>query len=120
MIIIMVNGMSAFIPDPERAIQQTFYDFGLTAETLGWTMPGWSEGVSRFSLHASFPQQKQGKQQSLASPEEDIRIWRRLRHDLQAGVYTGEEVEAAAAWVPACRAHGLTAQDDRLEPVLEI
>jgi hypothetical protein len=55
MILTMVTGMTAFLPDPQRAIQQTVYDFAITAETLGWTCPGWVEVVSRFSLHAPLP-----------------------------------------------------------------
>ena len=55
MIITMVTGMSAFITDPERAIQQTVYDYAITAETLGYTRLGWIEHVSRFSLHAPAP-----------------------------------------------------------------
>jgi hypothetical protein len=54
MILTMVTGMTAFL-DPQRAIQQVAYDFALTAETLGWTCPGWVEGVSRFSLHGPPP-----------------------------------------------------------------
>jgi hypothetical protein len=51
MLLTMVTGMTAFL-DPPRAIQQTIYDFAITAETLGWTCPGWVDVVSRFSLHA--------------------------------------------------------------------
>lgn len=79
MILIMVTGMMAFISDPERAIQQTVYDFALTAETLGWTCPGWSEVVVRFSLHAS-PMTRRSKDHETpdSSPAEDtIILWRR-------------------------------------------
>jgi hypothetical protein len=78
MIIIMTTGMSAFIPDPERAIQQTVYDYGVTAETLGWTTPGWSQAVIRFSLHTPLPRSKEQKRQAAAHEEDNdqIIIWR--------------------------------------------
>jgi hypothetical protein len=38
MIVTMVTGMTAFLA-PQNAIQQTVYDFAITAETLGWTCP---------------------------------------------------------------------------------
>src|SRR5262249_2590700 len=79
MIITMATGMTAFIPDPERAIQQTVYSYAITAETLGWTTPGWSQTVSRFSLHRPFSRRQKEKQES-PSREEDkdqtIIIWR--------------------------------------------
>lgn len=81
MIITMATGMTAFIPDPERAIQQTVYDFALTAETLGWTNPGWSEPVSRFSLHTPLSTRRHRDQTSQEPPpreEDNIKLWRHV------------------------------------------
>jgi DNA-binding PadR family transcriptional regulator len=78
MILTMVTGMMAFISDPERAIQQTVYDFAITAETLGWTCAGWIEVVGRFSLHAS-PVTRRHREPEFeeSAPEEDrIILWR--------------------------------------------
>lgn len=82
MILTMVTGMTAFIPDPERAIQQTVYDFAITAETLNWTCQGWIEVVSRFSLHAppSTRRQRDRENDESTSPE-DIIILRRSAMD---------------------------------------
>ena len=82
MILTMVTGMTAFIPDPERAIQQTVYDFAITAETLNWTCPGWIDVVSRFSLHAppSTRRQRDRENDESTSPE-DIIILRRSAMD---------------------------------------
>lgn len=81
MLITLVTGMLAFIPDPERAIQQTIYDFAMTAETLGWTGPGWSEVVSHFSLHA-LPTRRRRDPEILDSPSiEDLIILRRSAMD---------------------------------------
>jgi hypothetical protein len=78
MITTMVTGMTAFIPDVERAIQQTVYDYGLTAETLGWTIPGWSQAVIGFSLHAPLSRSKEQTGKPAQSQEGDnkIIIWR--------------------------------------------
>jgi hypothetical protein len=81
MIITLATGMTAFIPDPERAIQQTVYDYGLTAETLGWTKPGWSEAVSRFSLHTPLSTHRHRDQTSQEPPareEDNIKLWRHV------------------------------------------
>lgn len=80
MILTMVTGMMAFIPDPEAAIRQTVYDFAITAETVGWTCPGWIEVVGRFSLHAS-PMTRRSKETSDSSPLEDTIILRRSAMD---------------------------------------
>ena len=78
MILIMVTGMLAFIPDPEAAIRQTVYDFAMTAETLGWSCLGWSDVVSRFSLHTSLLTRRRRKPEfDKSEPAEDtIIIWR--------------------------------------------
>jgi hypothetical protein len=82
MITTMVTGMLAFIPDPERAIQQTIYDFAMTAETLGWTCPGWSEVVSRFSLHTPLStRRRRDPEIDESSPAEDLIILRRTAMD---------------------------------------
>jgi hypothetical protein len=204
----LVAGMSAFIADPERAIQQTLYDYAITAETLGWTMPGWSQAVGGFSLHMLLSRPKKEKRQSLSHEEtkDEIIIWRhamdayresalppfaisdrskarllaiasteniplehadhalevildnweqqqrggqtldeahsavslskdlgqrsiaiqdvklamRLRHDLQEGAYTGDDLQAALDLAPILRAQGLTAHDDRLEAIVAV
>lgn len=77
MILTLVTGMTAFL-DPQRAIQQSVYDFAITAETLGWTCPGWVEVVSRFSLHAPLPTRSHTdrKAQESSSPDDIITIRR--------------------------------------------
>jgi len=50
MLLILAAGMTGFIDDAERAVQQTIYDFGLMLETLGWARAGWVTAVSEFSL----------------------------------------------------------------------
>jgi hypothetical protein len=50
----------------------------------------------------------------------DVHVALRLRHDMQAGAYTGEELEAALDLGPVLRKHGITASDDRLEAILEV
>jgi hypothetical protein len=202
----LATGMSGFIPDAERAIQQTLYDFLTTAETLGWTMPGWSEVVSGFSLHTSLARPKLNQQTTQPEENEQIVIWRgamegyresalppfvisdrnrarllaiaiqenvpiehadhaldvildnweqrqrnghtldeaysalqlskdlgqrsvaiqdvkialRLRHDLEAGAYTGDDLETALDLAPVLRTQGLTAQDDRLKAIIAV
>lgn len=82
MILTMVTGMTAFISAPERAIQQTVYDFAITAETLGWTCPGWSDVVSRFSLHTQLlPRRHRDPTIEESSPAEDLIILRRSAMD---------------------------------------
>ncbi len=79
MLATLVSGMSAFIPDPERAIQQTLYDFLTTAETLEWTTSGWSQAISRFSLHAPLSRRQQESKESASRDKEEkdhIIIWR--------------------------------------------
>jgi DNA-binding PadR family transcriptional regulator len=82
MILTLVTGMTAFIPDPERAIQQTIYDFAMTAETLGWTGVGWSDMVSRFSLHTPLSAHRRRDPESHESSDtEDFIIIRRIAMD---------------------------------------
>lgn len=50
MLRILATGMTAFIEDDERAVQQVLYNFGLTSETLGWARPNWVTAVNEFSL----------------------------------------------------------------------
>ena len=50
MLRILAAGMTAFIEDDERAVQQVLYNFGLMSETLGWARPDWITAVSEFSL----------------------------------------------------------------------
>jgi len=82
MLVVMATGMTGFIPDTERAIQQTLYDFAVTAETLGWTRPGWVEAVSRFSLQCDHHRGSYSRVQAKdASAEEDIILLRRNAMD---------------------------------------
>ena len=82
MIVTLVTGMTAFIPDPERAILQTVYDFAITAETLGWTCPGWSDVVSRFSLHTPLSTRRRKDPENIDSVStEDLIILRRSAMD---------------------------------------
>jgi hypothetical protein len=208
MLATLVSGMSGFIPDPERAIQQTLYDYAITAETLGWTTPGWSHAVSSFSLHTPLSRRHKDKlpstqgeanrdqikilrsamegyresalppfvisdrnrarllaiavqenipiecadhaldvildnweqrqraghsldeaysalqlskdlgQRSLAI--QDVKLAMRLRHGLQEGAYTGDDLQAALDLAPVLRAQGLTAHDDRLEAIVAV
>jgi hypothetical protein len=84
MVIVMATGMTGFIPDPARAIRQTVYDYAITAETLGWTRPGWIEVVSRFSLHAPSHARSHAvvaRLESTASAEDHIIIQRSAMED---------------------------------------
>ncbi len=82
MILTMVTGMMAFIPDPEAAIRQTIYDFALTAETLGWTGLGWLDVVSRFSLHVPLRTRRHKDPEILdSSSADDLIILRRSAMD---------------------------------------
>ncbi len=53
MILLLCAGMTGFIEDDERAIQQVFYDLALVMQTLGWVQPDWLAAVSGFSLHGT-------------------------------------------------------------------
>jgi hypothetical protein len=50
LLLILAAGMTGFIDDSERAVQQVLYNFGLMIETLGWARSGWVTAVSEFSL----------------------------------------------------------------------
>lgn len=77
MILTMVTGMMAFIPDPEAAIRQTVYDFAITAQTLGWTGLGWLDVVSRFSLHVPLRTRRRRDPEIDSSSADDLIIlWR--------------------------------------------
>jgi hypothetical protein len=81
MIVTMVTGMTAFLA-PQNAIQQTVYDFAITAETLGWTCLGWADVVSRFSLHAPLPRRRHTDPEAQeSSSAEDIITIRRSAMD---------------------------------------
>jgi len=82
MILTMVTGMTAFIPDSEAAIRQTVHDFGITAESIHWTCQDWNEVVSRFSLHVPPSTRRRKDPETLdSSPAEDIIILRRSAMD---------------------------------------
>jgi hypothetical protein len=89
MVITLVTGMSGFVPDPERAIQQTVYNYGLTAETLGWARSGWSEAVCRFSLHTPLSTPRHRNQASQEPPpreEDNIILWRHVMEGYRESV----------------------------------
>lgn len=44
----LVTGMTAFIPNPVPAIAYVGQALGILAETLGWACPGWREAVTQF------------------------------------------------------------------------
>jgi hypothetical protein len=44
----------------------------------------------------------------------------RLRHHLQEGAYTLDDLQAAIDLAPVLRAQGLTAKDDRLEAIVAV
>ena len=52
MILMLAAGMTGFIDDETRAIQQVVYNAALVWETLGWTTPNWLTAVTQFSLFA--------------------------------------------------------------------
>ena len=51
MVMLLCSGMTGFINDPERAIQQTLYNLCLVKQTLGWVHADWLAVVSAFCLH---------------------------------------------------------------------
>jgi hypothetical protein len=53
LVLLLAAGMSGFLDDDERVIQQTVHDVGLTMDTLNWTTPAWATAVSQFSLYAT-------------------------------------------------------------------
>lgn len=72
MLRILAAGMTAFIEDDARAIQQVLYNFGLTIETLGWARPGWVQAVREFSLVRPQPDPRRPPlRQSPSTPDTD-------------------------------------------------
>ena len=63
------TGTTAFIPDPEAAIAQVCYNFGILAETLGWVRPGWVQTVINFTLSPKHPRSTQAKDCAVATPD---------------------------------------------------
>ena len=59
----LASGMTSFIPDPQAAIAQVCYDFGLLADTLGWVRPGWIQSVTDFTLTG----ESQGQSKAMAN-----------------------------------------------------
>jgi hypothetical protein len=53
MVILLCAGMTAFIEEDERAIQQAVYDLAVVLQTLGWVQLDWVAVVSAFSLYAT-------------------------------------------------------------------
>lgn len=50
LVILLCAGMTGFIEDDERAIQQALYNFALVTETLGWVVGDWLAVIGAFSL----------------------------------------------------------------------
>lgn len=57
-------------------------------------------------------------QRSLAI--QDVKLAMKLRHHLQEGAYTVDDLQAAIDLAPVLRAQGLTAHDDRLEAIVAV
>ncbi len=55
MLLILASGMTGFVDDDERAIQQVLYNLGLMLETLDWAHRDWLTAVQTFSLHRPRP-----------------------------------------------------------------
>ena len=53
MVLLLCAGMTGFIEDDERAIQQALYDLALVMQTVGWMQPDWLAVVRAFSLHGT-------------------------------------------------------------------
>jgi hypothetical protein len=63
LILNLASGMTSFIPDPQTAITQVCYNFGLLADTLGWVRPGWIQSVTDFTLTG----ESQGQSKAMAN-----------------------------------------------------
>ena len=50
LVILLCAGMTGFIEDDERAIQQALYNFALVTQTLGWVVADWLAVIGTFSL----------------------------------------------------------------------
>ena len=50
LVILLCAGMTGFIEDHQRAIQQALYDFALVTQTLGWVVGDWLAMIGAFSL----------------------------------------------------------------------
>jgi hypothetical protein len=66
----LATGMTSFIPDPQAAIAQVCYDFGLLADTLGWVRPGWIQSVTDFTLTGESQGQSKAMANATTSVEE--------------------------------------------------
>jgi hypothetical protein len=53
LVILLCAGMTGFIEDDERAIQQALYNFALVTQTLGWVVADWLAVIGAFSLHSA-------------------------------------------------------------------
>jgi hypothetical protein len=51
---------------------------------------------------------------------QDVKLAMRLRHGLQEGSYTGDDLQAALDLAPVLRAQGLMADDDRLAGIVAV
>jgi hypothetical protein len=60
------TGMTALIPDPAGAIATVMHAVGVTAETLGWTNPGWVELVTDFTLAPSLKSARESEPRATA------------------------------------------------------
>ncbi len=50
LVILLCAGMTGFIEDDQRAIQQALYNFALVTQTLGWVVGDWLAVIGAFSL----------------------------------------------------------------------
>jgi hypothetical protein len=99
MLRLLAAGMTAFIEDDARAIQQVLYDFGLTIETLGWARPGWVQAVREFSLVRPQPARRPSPGQSPSTPDTDntpdsILLRRRIMQSDSGPYVLSEEARA--------------------------
>jgi hypothetical protein len=53
LVILLCAGMTGFIEDDERAIQQALYNFALVTQTLGWVVGDWLAVIGVFSLYGT-------------------------------------------------------------------
>jgi hypothetical protein len=113
MLLQLAAGMTGFIDEDERAIQQVLYDFGLMIQTVGWARHDWVRAVSHFSLHhvrhpsiESSPMQPTSRPE--AEPVHDVILLRRpmMNHpESERSPYTLSEESRARFILMAAEEH---------------
>jgi hypothetical protein len=105
MVLLLCAGMTGFINDPERAIQQTLYNLCLVKQTLGWVRADWLAVVSAFSLHgaptASLPAPMMAAHSTTALPD-TILLRRRIMDERESIVpkfSISDELKARLIWL---------------------